>query len=65
MSFQLSEPSHKSSETGTEIVYKPDPDIDIQEFKQEPIDIGDIISSDSDSLVNENLICDQTRTDCP
>ena len=54
-----------SSETGTETLYKPDPDIDFKKFKQEPIDIGDIMSSDSDSLVNENFICDQTRTNCP
>ena len=54
-----------SSETGTEILYNPNPDIDFLKFKQEPIDIGDIMSSDSDSLVNENFICDQTRTNCP
>ena len=56
----LSEPSHKSSKTGTEIVYKPDPDIDIEEFKQEPMNemIHEMISSLSsapDSLDNETL----------
>ena len=34
-----------SSDTGTEIVYKPDPDIDIEEFKQEPMDVSEMISS--------------------
>ena len=50
-----------SSKSGTEIY----PDIDIKEFKQETIDIGDIMSSDFDYRVNENFICDQTRTNCP
>ena len=49
-----------SSKTGTEIVYKPDPDIDIEEFKQEPMNemIHEMISSLSsapDSLDNETL----------
>ena len=61
----LSEPRDKSSETGIEIVYKPDPDIDIEEFKQDPMDVNKIISSGPDSVANETLICDQTRTDCP
>ena len=34
-----------SSKTGTEIVYKPDPDIDIEEFKQEPMDVSEMLSS--------------------
>ena len=33
------------SKTGTEIVYKPDPDVDIEEFKQEPMDAIEMISS--------------------
>ena len=33
------------SKTGTEIVYKPDPDVDIEEFKQEPMDLREILSS--------------------
>ena len=33
-----------SSKTGTEILYKPDPDIDIKEFKQEPMDVSEMIS---------------------
>ena len=32
----LSEPRHKSSETGTDIANKPYPDIGIEEYKQEP-----------------------------
>ena len=32
----LSEPRHKSSETGTDVTNKPDHDIGIEEFKQEP-----------------------------
>ena len=31
--------------TGTEIVYKPDPDIDIEEFKQEPMNVSEMILS--------------------
>ena len=34
-----------SLETGTEIVYKPDPDIDIEEFKQETMNISEMLSS--------------------
>ena len=30
-----------SCKTGTEIVYKPDPNIDIEEFKHEPMDVSD------------------------
>ena len=41
------------------MVYKPDPDIAIEEFKQNPI--NDILSSDSDLVANETLISDQTR----
>ena len=52
----LSEPRHKSSETGTEIIYKPDPDIDIEEFKQEPMNVSEIKASDPDSV---KLICDK------
>jgi len=40
-----SEQSTISSKTGTEIVYKPDPDIDIEEFKQEPMEDREMISS--------------------
>ena len=61
----LSESRNNSSKTVTELVYKPDPDIGIEEFKQEPIDIGDMTSDDPDSLVKENLISYQTRTDFP
>ena len=50
----LSEPRQKSSVTRTEIVYKPDPDIDIEEFKQEPMDVTETISSDPDSVVNSD-----------
>ena len=42
-----------SSKTGTEIVYKPDPDIDIKEFKQEPMNVSEMISclsSETNSL---------------
>ena len=34
--FNSSELRHKSSETRTEILYKPEPNIDIEEFKHEP-----------------------------
>ena len=57
--FNSCEPRHKSSETRTEMVYKPDPDIAIEEFKQTPI--YDILSSDPDLVANETLISDQTR----
>ena len=33
------------SKTGTEIVYKPDPNIDIKEFKQEPMNVSEMILS--------------------
>ena len=57
--FNSSEPRYKYSETGTEIEYKPDPDIDIEDFKQKTI--NDILSSDPDLVANETLISDQTR----
>ena len=41
------------------MVYKPDPDVAIEEFKQKPI--NDILSSDPDLVANETLISDQTR----
>ena len=39
-----STPYKMSGRTGTEIVYKPDPDIDIEEFKQEPMSVNEILS---------------------
>ena len=48
-----------SSKTGTEIVYKPDPDIDIEEFKQEPMNASELLSSlssETNSFENETLI---------
>ena len=33
------------SETRTEIEYKPDPDIDIEEFKQEPMNGSELLAS--------------------
>ena len=45
MNYQMSKKIVKeitmSSKTGTEIVYKPDPDVDIEEFKQEPMDASE------------------------
>ena len=45
-------------EIGTEIVYKPDPDVDIKEFKQEPMNFGKMKFSDPDSAANETPISD-------
>ena len=50
-----------SGKTGTEIVYKHDPDIDIEEFKQEPMNVSEMKSSDPDSVANETLISDHSR----
>ena len=46
-------------------MYNPGPDIDIEDFKQETMNVNGGISSDPDSDENETLISDQTRTDCP
>ena len=64
--FNSSEPRHKSIETRTEIVYKPDPDIDIEEFKQEPMDAIEMISSlssETNSLSEPRNISSETGTE--
>ena len=54
-----------SAETGTEMVYKPDPDIDIKEFKQEPMNVSELLSSlssETNSFENETLISEPRNT---
>ena len=60
--FNSSEPRHKSSETRTEIVYKPDPDIDIKEFKQEPMEVSEIPLSETNSLSEPRHKSSESRT---
>ena len=38
------------------MVYKPDPNIDIEEFKQEPMDVKEILSSLSTQLTWMKLL---------
>ena len=55
-----------SSKTGTEIVYKPDPDIDIKEFKQEPMNVSEMISclsSETNSQSELRHISSETETE--
>ena len=55
-----------SSKTGTEIVYKPDPDIDIEEFKQEPMDASEmisILSSETNTLSEPRQKPSERRTE--
>ena len=55
-----------SNKTRTEIVYKPDPDIDIEEFKQEPMDASEMLSSlssETNSLSEPRHKSSETGTD--
>ena len=62
MNYQMSKKIVKEitmcSKTDTEILYEPDPDIDIEEFKQEPMNVSEMKSSDPDSVANETPISD-------
>ena len=54
-----------SNKTRTEIVYKPDPDIDIEEFKQEPMNVSELLSSlssETNSFENETFISEPRNT---
>ena len=61
----LNEPRHQSSETGTDIMYKPDPDINIEEFKLEPMNASELLSrlpSETNSLSEPRTMSSKTCT---
>ena len=54
------------SKTDTEILYEPDPDIDIEEFKQEPMNVSEMISclsSETNSLSESRNLSSETGTE--